>query len=103
MELQFNLIDLLRKQQEFSQQVYGPHPTRNVMVCIKMELQRVIDNPDDVLQWADVLLMVFDGAMHRGFTPEEIAAAMEKSLNSQLHRPVPARREPPTFQFFEFE
>ncbi|TDR82152.1 dATP/dGTP pyrophosphohydrolase domain-containing protein [Paludibacterium purpuratum] len=73
----FDLIAHLHRQRAFSEKTFGPG-ARTAGVCdhIRKELIEVEASPNDVTEWADVILLAFDGAWRAGFTPEEIAAAL---------------------------
>lgn len=86
----FNLIELLERQWEFSQRTFGPSPRAGrVLDHIRKELEEVEASPEDPIEWADVLLLAFDGAMRAGHTPQTICDALSTkfSINEQRDWP----------------
>jgi len=75
--MNFDFIMHLARQYFFSLKTFGPgERTKGVLDHIRMELHEVEAKPDDISEWADVMILAFDGAMRRGFTPQEIAEAI---------------------------
>lgn len=65
--------DHLERQLAFSLATFGPgERTEGVIDHIRKELFEVEENPDDISEWADLVILSFDGALRRGFTPQEI-------------------------------
>lgn len=80
----FCLIAHLLRQHEFSQKTFGPGPRlAGVMDHIRKELAEIEAAPDDITEWADLLLLAFDGALRAGHSPAEIAYALafKQTLN----------------------
>ena len=74
----FDLIAHLRRAKTFSLNTFGPGPrTAGVLDHIRKELVEVERHPDDLSEWIDVAILAFDGAIRRGFTPDQIAAALD--------------------------
>lgn len=79
--LQFDLVQHLRRQIEFSERTYGPGD-RTAGVCdhIRKELREVQDDAAAGLptlpEWVDVIILAFDGAWRSGASPEQIVAAI---------------------------
>lgn len=79
--LQFDLVQHLRRQMEFSERTYGPG-SRTDGVCdhIRKELREVQDDAAAGLstlpEWVDVIILGFDGAWRSGASPEQIVAAI---------------------------
>jgi len=67
------LLRLLKDQREFSLNTFGPIP-RLTGVCdhLRKEIIEVKAAPSDITEWADCLLLCFDGAMRAGMSPEEL-------------------------------
>lgn len=73
-----NLIGHLYRQREFSLRTFGPGPrTEGVCDHIRKELKEIEAKPDDLSEWADVVLLALDGAWRAGYSPEEIANAIQ--------------------------
>ncbi len=73
----FDLVAHLHRQREFSERTFGPGTrTAGVIDHIRKELNEIEAKPDDVSEWADVILLALDGAWRAGFSPEHIARAI---------------------------
>tara|TARA_R110000851_G_C13102760_1_gene569289 strand:+ start:58474 stop:58899 length:426 start_codon:yes stop_codon:yes gene_type:complete len=73
----FNIFKQLEKQYAWSKRTFGPgERTAGVIDHIQEELQEIAAKPDDLEEWADLLLLSFDGAMRMGFKPAQIMKAM---------------------------
>lgn len=73
----FDLVEHLRRQQEFSERTFGPgERTAGVLDHIRKELREIEAAPDDITEWVDVVLLALDGAWRAGHTPEGIAQAL---------------------------
>ncbi len=75
------IVEFLTDEAEFSARTYGPgERTAGIIEHIKKELVEIETDPDDLIEWIDVAILAFDGARRRGFTPREIAEALERKL-----------------------
>ena len=76
--LQFDLVQHLRRQAEFSARTFGPG-ARVEGVCdhIRKELVEVEAAGGELAEWIDVIILGLDGAWRSGATPEQIVAAIE--------------------------
>lgn len=69
------LEKLIREQREFSDKAFGTPEQRDCMGALhhlKLEVQELIENPDDEMEWADCMLLLMDGARRKGYTLEQI-------------------------------
>ena len=82
-----NLIDYLVTHIEWSKKVFGT-ADRAEGICkhIESELQEIRENPSDVEEWCDVIILALDGAWRQGYSPEEICAALEAKQNTNKKR-----------------
>lgn len=73
----FDLTEHLHRQKQFSEKTFG-HGARTdgLIDHITKELKEIKDNPLDVYEWVDVILLAFDGAWRAGYSPEEISEAI---------------------------
>ena len=77
MRLIFDLVSHIDRQIIFSRATFGPgHRTAGVIDHIRKELIEIEDNPNDLEEWIDVIILGIDGAWRAGYTPKEIAAAL---------------------------
>jgi SOS-response transcriptional repressor LexA len=92
-----DLVDHLRRQQEFSRRTFGPgRNTAALLDHIRKELVEIEAAPTDLIEWIDVVLLALDGAWRAGWSPEEIAAALEakQALNETRKWPDWRTAEP---------
>ena len=67
----------LQRQQSFSKETFGENPRiAGVLDHIQKELKEAAANPDDISEWADIIILSFDGAMRAGHAPQEILDAV---------------------------
>lgn len=93
---QFDLIEHLNKQIEFSRRTFGPHDrTPGIIKHIEKELCEVTLQPTDLMEWIDIALLAFDGAWRNGFTPEQIAEGLRTKLEINEQRDWPDWRTQP--------
>lgn len=86
----YDLVSHLYRQREFSLKTFGPgERVAGVIDHITKELVEVRDNPTDVTEWIDVVLLALDGAWRAGFSPEEIAAALRDKQAKNENRNWP--------------
>lgn len=63
----------LAHQREWSRETFGPGSRLlGVLDHIRKELQEIEDNPADVSEWVDVIILAFDGAWRAGWEPQQI-------------------------------
>lgn len=67
----------LRHQREWSLLTFGPgERTLGVLDHIRKELEEVEAEPSKVSEWADVLILAFDGALRAGHEPQAVIDAV---------------------------
>lgn len=74
-----NVIDAahLAHQREFSRATFGPGTrTTGVLDHIRKELVEVAADPNDITEWADIVILAFDGALRAGHEPQDIIDAI---------------------------
>lgn len=70
--------DHLVRQRDFSRIAFGPGPrSAGVVDHIRKELEEILADPDDITEWADVIILGFDGALRQGFPPQAILDAIQ--------------------------
>lgn len=86
----FDLVSHLRNQKHFSENTFGPGMrTKGVVDHIRKELVEIEKEPNDLMEWVDVILLALDGAWRTGATPEEIASAISAKQNRNQERKWP--------------
>lgn len=74
-----NVIDAqhLANQQLWSEKTFGPgNRTKGVIGHIRKELKEIEDDPFDLSEWVDVVILALDGAWRAGYKPQEIIDAI---------------------------
>jgi hypothetical protein len=88
--LQFDLVQHLRRQSEFSARTFGPGPrVEGVTDHIEKELKEVRESGGALDEWVDVIILGLDGAWRSGATPEQIVAAIEAKQTKNEGRKWP--------------
>ena len=68
----------LARQREWSGRTFGPGSRLNgVLDHIRKELVEIEENPTDVGEWVDVIILAFDGAWRAGWEPQQIIDAIK--------------------------
>lgn len=68
----------LTRQRDFSLVTFGPGARLDgVLDHIRKELIEVSQEPQDLSEWADLLILSFDGALRQGFEPQAILDAVQ--------------------------
>lgn len=67
----------IERQREFSERTFGPgERTAGIIDHIAKELLEVADNPSDLSEWADLIILALDGAWRAGGEPQDIIDAI---------------------------
>lgn len=76
----------LERQRAWSRATFGPgERTVGVIDHIRKELNEILEHPEDITEWADLLILAFDGAWRVGFEPADIISAVkEKQAVNEL-------------------
>jgi hypothetical protein len=76
-----DLIIHLARQRQFSEATFGPYSrpgrTAGVIKHLEKEVGEVRKDPADLLEWIDCAILAFEGALSQGYTPKDIARALE--------------------------
>lgn len=75
----------LARQRDWSRRTFGPNQqVTGVLDHIRKELVEVEENPADVTEWVDVIILAFDGAWRAGHEPQTILDALrDKQARSE--------------------
>lgn len=74
----------LARQRQFSEKTFGPGPrAKGVVDHIRRELVEIEEDPSDVFEWVNVLILAFDGALRQGHEPQDILDTLlvKQSMN----------------------
>lgn len=86
----FDLIAHLERQREFSLRTFGPGArTLGVTDHITKELEEIKADPNDLMEWVDVILLALDGAWRAGYEPKEIAKGISAKMAKNEARQWP--------------
>jgi hypothetical protein len=92
----FDLIAHLTRQRAFSERTFGPGPrAMGVLAHIRKELREIEDDPTNLVEWIDVILLAFDGAWRAGHSPAAIAEVLDAKQTKNEARDWPDWRTLP--------
>ena len=91
----------LLDQRAWSLNTFGPGFRTGVFRHIEKEVRETEANPDDVTEWADLIILAFDGAMRAGHRPVDIINAYHSKCAANQEREWPDWRGLPTDQPIE--
>lgn len=89
--------EYLYLQREWSERTFGPgERTQGIIDHLRKELIELEANPQDIFEWADIIILAFDGVWRAGFSPDLIldAIAMKQRINEQRKWPNWRTAEP---------
>lgn len=92
-----SLQKLLEDQIEWSMKTFGPaYRTEGILRHIEKELQEIRENPDDLSEYIDVIILAMDAFWRRGGMPDELeeAIARKQEINRGRTYNVAAEDEP---------
>lgn len=94
----------IERQRAFSLRTFGPGArTAGVVDHIRKELAEVEAAPDDLSEWADVIILAFDGAQRTGADPQVILDAVLAKQERNEGRTWPDWRTQPTDRAIEHD
>jgi hypothetical protein len=87
------LRQFLERQIPWSRETFGAGPrVGGVTKHIEKEVQEIRENPTDLSEWIDVVILALDGAWRAGHTAEQVEAALFAKQEKNMAREWP----PPT-------
>ena len=81
--------EFCKKRNAFSLKTFGSpevRPCTEPLTHLLEEVQELIDNPDDELEWADCLLLLLDAAWRKGHTVDDLVKFAERKLKINKKR-----------------
>lgn len=94
----------IEHQRAWSERTFGPRDQRGPLgplAHIRKELNEVEDDPHDLEEWVDVLILAFDGAWRAGHEPAAIIAGVKAKQAKNERRQWPDWRGVPADQAIE--
>ncbi len=86
----FDLVAHLNRQIAFSARTFGPGcRTLGVSDHIRKELDEIAEDPLNLEEWIDVIILACDGAWRAGYSPAQIAAGLDVKLTKNERRRWP--------------
>lgn len=79
----------LERQRRWSESTFGPGVRLGVLDHIRKELDEVAEDPTDLEEWADVVILGLDGAWRAGHEPQAIIDAVRAKQAKNEHRTWP--------------
>ncbi len=93
------LADYLKTQVKWSRETFG-EGKRTLGICahIAKELQEIRDDPTDLVEWIDVMILAMDGYWRAGGSPELLMWELRIKQDVNLSRkwPPPQPEDHPT-------
>ena len=87
-------VDHLERQSEWSARTFGPgRRTKGLIDHIVKELAEIEAKPDDISEWADLLILAFDGAWRHEHSAADIIRAVKDKQTANEARTWPDWRE----------
>lgn len=94
-----NLAEYIAAQKSWSQRTFG-NGARTVGICkhIQEELAEIQRDPNDVMEWIDVIILAIDGAWRAGFDENKIVDSLlaKQQINFSRAWPSPQAEDVPT-------
>ena len=80
----------IARQKDWSLKVFGPGPrTEGILKHIDKEQEEVRERPDALEEWVDLAILALDGAWRAGYTPTQVAEALESKQRENFRRKYP--------------
>lgn len=90
----FDMLIYIARQRTWSADTFGSGDrTQGVLDHIRKELGEIEENPDDLEEWIDVIILALDGAWRRGYSPQRIVDALAAKQLKNMQREWPDWRE----------
>ncbi|MFU5001894.1 dATP/dGTP pyrophosphohydrolase domain-containing protein [Pseudomonas paraeruginosa] len=98
----FSFEQHLHRQRRFSERTFGPGSrAAGVVDHIRKELREIEENPGDLAEWIDVVILALDGAWRTGATPAQIIDALLAKQAKNESRTWPDWRTAPADKAIE--
>lgn len=96
--------DHIENQRAFSARTFGPGlRTQGLIDHISKELKEIENQPTDVEEWVDIIILALDGAWRAGGEPQQIIDTLKMKQAKNESRKWPDWRSVPEGQAIEHE
>lgn len=93
---------VLERQAEWSERTFGPGDrTQSVIAHIRKELKEIEQDPNDIVEWIDVMQLAFDGVRRMGYDIDTILKTYDEKQKINEKRTWPDWRTHPIDQPIE--
>lgn len=90
MKMKRNFYELMNGMRKFSEETFGPfNGSEGVIAHIEEEIEEIKENPQDIEEWADLIILAFDGAAREDFSVWEIIEAVHNKHEKNKLRKWP--------------
>ncbi len=87
----FPLGKFIHDQKAWSEKTFGSGTrTEGILRHIEKEMAEIRQDPTDIMEWTDILLLTLDGIWRRGFDASAICSALVAKQTQNFHREWPA-------------
>lgn len=105
--MRFDLVAHLHRQIMASKKNFGPDTSDEklggILSHINKELTEIAEDPRDLIEWIDVVILAFDGAWRAGYTPDQIVEALVLKQKTNESRKWPDWRTIPAGEPIEHD
>lgn len=81
------LREYIQRHKDWSLSTFG-EGLQSEKICnhIEKELEEIRENPSDIMEWVDVIILAIDGAWRSGHSPLQIVNALIEKQVINFHR-----------------
>jgi len=84
----------IQRQIDWSEKTFGPgRRTEGLLKHLSSELDEIRDDPGDLYEWIDLIILALDGAWRCGHSPQDIIQALVNKQETNRNREWPDWRE----------
>lgn len=91
-----HLINYIARQRKWSEKTFGPGKrTKGLIEHIKLELKEIEQDPLDIIEWVDVIILALDGYWRAGGLDVELDLMDKQDINFKRKWPNVIIEGPP--------
>jgi hypothetical protein len=80
-QIEVSFDNLQQRVATWADDTFGKAPHEFRFERLKQELEEILQDPQDPIEWADAMMLLFHGALEEGFTMTDILKACYEKLN----------------------